>query len=339
MPVKPLKAGAFEVSVYLPGNKRSKNRRWRRRYPDKKTATEIERMIAGAIARGDNWHAEIQRFHGRRSDTISDLSLIYLQHVALYNTESRTKICRLKAIKASIGSIPAALLTPMDVARFMAERVSSGCTPKTVNKDLLVLKHMLNWAVSMGILVANPITLVKKLPEPRTIIRRPDPMEIERVLALCSGWHAPIYRFIQQTGVRRREALWLRHDEIDLARRIAILSTTKTKRERMIPLSDKAIDAIASQPRLCEFVFYNPENMRPWVDIRKEWNRARKLAGSKLTIRDLRHAFAIRLSESPEIELHHIAAVLGNSQKITEDFYAHFRPEVSVKRALRVVGR
>jgi integrase len=81
--------------------------------------------------------------------------------------------------------------------------------PTTVNKEVALLKAMLNRAIAWGLLDTNPILRVKKLPEPEGRVRYLAPEEIERLLAACPPHLRPIVVCALHTGMRRGEILGL----------------------------------------------------------------------------------------------------------------------------------
>ena len=85
-------------------------------------------------------------------------------------------------------------------------------------------------------------------------------------------------------------------------------------------------------------MFYNPDTLKPWADLKRPWNKARKQAGyPKLRVHDLRVAHGIKLAEQG-VPMHFIQYVLGHSSvKITEERYAQFRPEAPMRYVLKVL--
>ena len=143
---------------------------------------------------------------------------------------------------------------------------------------------------------------------------------------------------IRETGARRDEVLSLQHWQIDRVNRVATFAKrTKTSKNTVAPLTDRALDAINSIPVLsgCPYVFYNPKTGTRWSDAKKPWVAARKAAGYPwLRVRDLRLAFGIEAAEKG-VPMHFIQSTLGHSSvAVTERYYAKFAPDTAAK-ALR----
>jgi site-specific recombinase XerC len=59
-------------------------------------------------------------------------------------------------IKAFFGKIPLTVVYAQRIESFKAQRISKGLKPRIVNKELAVLRFMLNRAVECNYLQANP---------------------------------------------------------------------------------------------------------------------------------------------------------------------------------------
>ena len=114
---------------------------------------------------------------------------------------------------------------------------------------------------------------------------------------------------------------------------------TKAGKWRFLFLTEAAVEAILAIPRTCDWVFYNPRTLKRWHDLRKPWEAARKEAGyAWLQVKDLRRAYGIKLAESAGVEMHHIKEAMGHSRiEVTERYYAHYSPNRSAERVLRVL--
>ncbi len=115
---------------------------------------------------------------------------------------------------------------------------------------------------------------------------------------------------------------------------------TKSKKYRYVPLTEAAIEAVKTLPRLpdCSYVFYNLKNKDRWHDCRKPWEQAREKVGlPEIQVKDLRRHYAITLAED-DANMHDIQQVLGHaSVATTERHYAQLSPEHSAMRILRVL--
>src|SRR5262245_27294545 len=107
-------------------------------------------------------------------------------------------------------------------------------------------------------------------------------------------WPAAIAaaRFLTLTGWRSGEVLGLRWDEIDLARRTAILGDTKTGRS-VRPLAQAVCGLLYDLGRIGDLVFPATRGDGLMSGFRKLWNRitARGPLPADVTPHVLRHSF------------------------------------------------
>ncbi|MEE8584120.1 MAG: hypothetical protein V3T83_04640 [Acidobacteriota bacterium] len=73
--------------------------------------------------------------------------------------------------------------------------------------------------------------------------------------------------------------------------RVANARKTKSGKDRFLPLTRRAVEAVQVQPRIGPFVFYSEITGKPWDTAR------RKAGHLHLTIKDLGTAFANRMAD------------------------------------------
>jgi len=159
--------------------------------------------------------------------------------------------------------------------------------------------------------------------------------EIDEVIECVPPHCRPVFSFVRETGCRRKEALSLRHWQIQEESQLVVFSeNTKSRKYRYVPMTEEALLAVRAIPRLegYPYVFYNPKTGDRWCDCRKPWVTGRVGAGvSQLQVKDLRHHYAISLAENGA-DMHDIQQVLGHSSvATTERHYAQFSPTHSAR--------
>ncbi len=225
--------------------------------------------------------------------------------------------------------------------RYVSWRKESGVCNATINRELACLRHMFAWAAKRGYVDRNPLETLELLEEQEWAGPKPTDEIVQAVFDKLDPPFLPIYVVIRETGARRGEVLSLQHWQIDREQRIInFAKRTKTGKTTVAPLTQKALEAIDSVPRLpgCDFVFYNPETGTRWHDARKPWVQAREAAGYPwLRVRDLPPAFGIEASELGA-PMHFIQSGLGHgSVAVTEKYYAKYAPDSAAKQLLRVI--
>jgi len=335
--IKELENGTWRMSIYL------RNRQIKRRYPTKGQAEYWFYRLKAGIAAG-SVRDVLEEMEGRHGEfkTVGEILDLYLDlHCRVNNRDVESKESRIRLLKASparLTRIPAEEMILGDISRHVAARKKEDKSNATINREIVVLKHALNWAVSNGYLDENPLRHWHKLTEQRMI--HPSSEEFETAIARVFGKLGkevkPVFVFMYETGCRREEALSLTRTQVDVADEVVLLPKTKTGKPRYLALTEAAIGAIESLPAVCPYVFYHPRTLTRWYDCRTPGESAREAAECTwLTMKDLRTAFAMRWADVPGIEKHVIQTLLGHADLSTTDkFYALHEQKKAVKRAL-----
>ena len=109
----------------------------------------------------------------------------------------------------------------------------------SVNREMVVLRHMLNKAVEWGMLETSPFQKGKRLmfKENNQRLRFLSDDEIDRLLDACSSHLKPIVEIALHTGMRRGELLSLTWEQIRNGQ--IYLTETKSGKSRQIPINDR----------------------------------------------------------------------------------------------------
>jgi integrase len=276
------------------------------------------------------------------SMTFQQFGKLYLEeYVRSYNRAYKAKASRIRILGRRLDKVPVDALQPQHITQFVSWRKGQKVTNRTINRDLIVLGHMLSWGMRERYLERNPLPEIQKLREIQWVGQRPTDEIIDAVFAKLDPRVVPLFTFLRETGCRREEALSLGHHQLSLisAPPVVVFSdNTKNGKDRQVPLTSRAIDAIKSMPNASRYVFYHPDTLTRWHSCRDAWEEARDAAGlSWLWIHDLRHAYGIRLAEMG-VPMHFISEVMGHhSVDFTRRQYARFSPESASRAVLRVL--
>lgn len=245
------------------------------------------------------------------------------------------------------SSKPMEDIAPSVINQFLTERATrDGWSPKTQNLMRETLHRLFAYAIknhgfrSRDSRHPNPAAGVDRLREPAPQIRFLGLDEIEEQLRVL-GEHAAIRAMVAMyiyAGLRREEAIWLTHEDVDLTNRlIRVRAKTigseqwqpKTKRNRSIPIARKLF-AILSQYRSsydCVWFFPSPTGKRWDPDnFSQDLRAVNRAAGLNWSCLDFRHTFGSHLAQKGE-SLYKIAELLGNSPEICRRHYAALMPE------------
>ena len=192
-----------------------------------------------------------------------------------------------------------------------------------------------------GLAVSNPVKQIR-LPKPgKPRQRRLEAGEEEALLAACraSGAHY-LHSFVLlaiETAMRFSEIAGLRWEDISFASKTIHLSDTKNGHPRSVPLSTRALNAIAALPRpISGRVFAaKPGSIRSAFLIAVD--KAKTLHGddpnfmSGLRFHDLRHEAVSRLFEKGLNPLE-VGVISGHRTISMLQRYTHLKPESLVSR-------
>jgi integrase len=160
---------------------------------------------------------------------------------------------RLNHLLPFFADIPVMDINQSLTRKYRQERhaANPSLKPATVNRDLSVLRRVLNWAVEEGILAANPLGRLRLERERRT--KRPVlSLREERLLMAAAPDHLRrIILCALHTGMRRGEILTQRWEDIDFDNRILYVSHSKTPEgeARDIPLTGALYNMLITSRR------------------------------------------------------------------------------------------
>ncbi len=209
---------------------------------------------------------------------------------------------RAKCLLKHLGSRKVMALTVEDVDAYRHTRLRETTvrkqppTPATLDRELELLKRILNYAVDCQKLPHNPLQRAKFLRVPNVRRKAVNEEFFQQLLAAAEPELKAILLIGFDTGMRKREVLDLIWEQVDLKGGAIHLAQQDTKGEdaRLVVLTARALDALKALTQGLPHVpvFPNPETGAPWQDIRKMWRRACEAAGLEgLWVHDLRRSF------------------------------------------------
>ena len=240
------------------------------------------------------------------------------------------------------GSLASA--THDDLRRFLAQQTTRGYARASIARRVGAIRTFYRWASTRGHVPTDPAELlgrpkvVSRLPSvlrPRdaaALVESPtvaeDADDLDRAVVLRDR---AILELLYGSGLRVGEVTGLTVDRVDLDRaRVLVLG--KGSKEREVPLSDPAIDALDAYltsgrgtlaPPRDPHLFFN-RRRRPATtrDVRAMIARLAGPTGRRVTPHTFRHSFATHLLEGGA-DIRAVQELLGHASVATTQRYTH----------------
>lgn len=336
---------------------------------------EAQRLL-GEVAKGNDPAAAKQA--RRAATTVSELCDQYLKDAMAGRVLKRSGVAKRNStliidagrierhIKPLLGAYAVAAVTRRDVERFLHDvaegktkarvktkarglaRVKGGKT--AANRSTGLLGAIFSYAMRNGMRLDNPVHGLQRFADGKRDRRLANEEYglLGNAVARAtveSVWPPAIavVRFLAFTGWRKGEAVGLRWSEVDLPRRTATLTDTKTGRS-VRPLSLHASQVLREMAAMHSnahgLVFPATRGDEPMQGFRKFWVRIAELGAlpREVTPHVLRHSFASLAADLGYSEPT-IAALVGHSGRSTTSRYVHSADAVLVAAADAVAQR
>lgn len=216
-------------------------------------------------------------------------------------------------------------ISAADIENYKLQRRTS-VSGSTVNRELALLKRMFNLATAWDLHQdVNPVKKVKFFREFNTGLRVLSEEEEKNFLQHATPYVQDIARFALNTGLRIGEIFSLRWSQVDMEKRIISVLAPKTDKLREVPINVQALTVLQAwqHNKRNEFVFYNAETGRPFVDLKAGFALACRKAGiSGVSWHTLRHTFASRLVKRG-VDIVTVKELLGHSSVTVTMRYTH----------------
>ena len=150
---------------------------------------------------------------------------------------------RLRSLEAVFGHLPLTGITPDVVHTWRVGRLAAGTAPRTVNRDVDLLKSVLAKGAPTYY-PESPIRLMPRLKAAPAVIPTLTREDEEKLLADMDAEDKAIFLVALDALVRLGDVLALRWEDVDLELATARVNESKTGRMYHVPLSQRAVTAI-----------------------------------------------------------------------------------------------
>jgi integrase len=209
------------------------------------------------------------------------------------------------------------------------ERVAAGVSPKTLYTETVILRQLVNFALSRELITVDSLRGMKlKKPKPTP---QPcwTPAEVEQILTTSREAERSKFLVLADSGMRVGELKWLTWDDVDFGRNCLHIRPKddwkpKSGDQRAIPMTPRVREFLASWPRRWRWVFTAaPSPKYPKGD--RQFSERRLLVSLKRVLKQLglrghvhtfRHAFISR------------ALTMGTAEAIVREWVGHVDEEV-----------
>lgn len=308
-------------------------RRERTKAANKTLARRIlsDREDAVERARLQNLKSVADLIAPKPSLTIRQFSEEYMTHVEAHCTTSTAKRYRNLLdthIRPKLGHLTLRETNPGHIQRYGDLRLKDA-KPATVRQEMMFVSGMFREAMKRDLIERNPLERVDKPSIDNTIVRYLDPEEEKRLLGFAPE---PIRSAIIasiHSGLRDGELSKLTWADVRFRERVLVVRQTKSKRDRVVPMSRTLHDLLESLPRhiTSPYVFTSPRTGGKYDRFDTTgWREAIRRAGIKnFRWHDLRHTFGSRLAQAG-VPILTIKELMGHSQITVTMRYAHLAP-------------
>lgn len=197
---------------------------------------------------------------------INEVIAAYTRHLETERRKPKTLVkyrgifARLSQIadENHVQSVEQITVTFMD--KYRHARVQAGVAAKTVYNETVVVRQVVNFARSRGMLSGDPLNGLKisePKPTPQPCFTRE---EVELVLESSQEPQRSIYTVLADTGARIGEIKWLTWEDVDFKRNVLHIRpkddwSPKTGDQRAIPMTDRVRKLLKERRRDHRWVF------------------------------------------------------------------------------------
>lgn len=290
-----------------------------------------DREDAVERARLQNMRSVKELLAPKTCPTIRIFSEEYMTHVDAQCSEGTAKRYRnlLKnAILPRLGSLTLKEATAGHIQKYADGRLKE-VSPASTRQELMFLSGMFREAIKRDIIDRNPLVRVDKPAISNLIVRYLDHDEEKNLLAFTREPLRSAIRISIHSGLRDGELRNLTWADVRLRERAIVVRNTKSKRDRIVPMSRTLYELLDKMPRHIKspYVITNTDTGTKYDHFNNTaWKKALVDAGVKnFRWHDLRHTFGSRLAQAG-VPILTIKELMGHSQITVTMRYAHLAP-------------
>jgi site-specific recombinase XerD len=280
----------------------------------------------------------------------------YLQHLRTERRAAKTLTKYtgvLGRLRGLLHERRAASLLDLDIRAvdaYRRARVAAGAANKTIYNETVIVRQLVNFALSRGLIATDPLRGLR-ISEPRPTPQPCwSPEEVERILAASPASHRSAYELLADTGMRFGEIAHLTWEDVDVGRNVLHVRPKdgwrpKTGDQRAIPMTPRVRSLVERLPRHGRWVMTAPHSTRyPRGDnqaserrLLRVLKRVLKALGLPEHLHTFRHAF-ISAALTKGIPEAVVREWVGHVDRDTIRLYTHIGSASSQEAMRRLVG-
>lgn len=207
---------------------------------------------AASVESGIDDYRSFLQVEGRAPKTLAKYETVFAR---VRNLAARRKTKDLSGIDLSF------------VDAYRQERAADGAAPKTRYTESVVIRQLVNFALSRDMLAADPLKGLR-LKKPKA---SPQPCwtheQVQQILNSSPDEAGAAFTLLAETGLRIGELIWLTWDDIDLGQNILHVRPKdgwrpKSGDQRAVPLSPRTREVLGSLSRRFRWVLTAPPTAR-----------------------------------------------------------------------------
>ena len=271
--------------------------------------------------------------------TVSELVEAFLARHRVDEATLRTLRFRLNHAVGAFGDRRIETLQPIELDVWRSQ-----LPPLSAHYIFRAFRQVLEYAVAMGLLAANPTARIRNTRAATRREQRPfDSWEdVEAIAAEMDPRYSAIPIVLVGTGLRPEELFALERRDLDLDAGVVRVERVYTQRvlkepkkssrqRRRVPLRARVVEALGSLPPRLDTPLLFPAARGGHIDLAKfryrQWTPALRAAGVEhRRIYDCRHTFA-SWGIAGGVQLYYLARIMGTSVAQIDATYGHLLPD------------
>ncbi len=297
---------------------------------DKRLARAIEAKVRAEIVEGKYYEKPI----GSNKTFMQLIDAFMKEHAPMQARNTQVSYnTSLNHLRPFFGETCIAAITPKMISRYQVQRRNERAKPATINSELAMLSMAFTLAIkSLEWVEVNPVVKVGKLKVNNQRDRWLSIDEEKRLLDNSPEWLKDLIVLALHTGLRQDELLSLEWSRVDLFRKTILITDTKNRKPKMLPINKIALNVIYRRSKVKsirnDYVFFDEKGKKILAQyLRRAFYLVTNKAGiHNFRWHDIRHSFATRLAQHG-VDIYKISKLLGHRDIKMTQRYAHHCPD------------